>query len=325
MSNSFLELLTLLADGKFHSGSAMGSSLGVSCTTVWKYVQKLLVQGISIESVKGKGYRLVGGLQLLDESLIRSGVKDDVIADLGAIDVLMETDSTNDVAMSYDALALSKGYVCLAEYQKAGRGRRGRHWVSPIGHNIYMSLAWQFEQSITGLESLSLSVGVIVAEVLENIGLEGVQLKWPNDILLHGRKLGGILLEMSGNPSEVCKVVIGIGINVRMLNEVSIDQPWACIEEAVAPISRNQLVACLINQMVEMLRQFHNKGFAFYKDNWEKYDAYYGAFIVVTSGNNRQEGIAQGVFDNGALRLQVGGTELTIYDGEVSIRLKHAS
>jgi BirA family biotin operon repressor/biotin-[acetyl-CoA-carboxylase] ligase len=258
---------------------------------------------------------------MLSHEKITRGLEVLAVAELSAVDVLLETASTNAVAAFHVFSSESKGYACLAEYQQAGRGRRGRQWVSPFGHNIYLSVVWQFDEGVAQLEGLSLAVGVVVANVLSSFGLSGAQLKWPNDILLQGRKLGGVLLEMSGDPAGVCRVVVGIGLNVRMPADAAIDQPWASIAEQLPNISRNQLAAELLNQLVAMLSNFHLTGFPAYREAWKGLDAYEGRSVVVTSGERALEGVAAGVCDNGALRLQVGDEEHTIYGGEVSLRL----
>lgn len=314
-------LLELLSDGKFHSGSAIGAALGVSRTAVWKHIQRLSDMGLSIESVKGKGYRLDNGIELLLPARIGALLDESTQAACGEIDVLMDTDSTNSVAMSRAVQGEANGYVCLAEYQQAGRGRRGRQWLSPFGHNIYLSLVWEFDGGASRLEGLSLAVGVIIAQELAALGLQGLSLKWPNDILLQQRKLGGILLEMSGDPAGLCQVVIGIGLNIRMPDDMDIDQPWAAITQQLPQVSRNAVVAQLLNALIPMLAQFSRTGFAPYRQIWEGFDAYQGQKVRVISASRQQEGVAQGVYENGALRLVVNGESQAIYGGEVSLRI----
>lgn len=321
MNNSFPVLLALLSDGKFHSGSAIGLALGVSRTAVWKHLQQLADMGLPVESLKGKGYRLDGGIELLSLETIKSLLCASVIETCKNIDVLMDTDSTNSVAMLRAATGGARGYVCLSEYQRTGRGRRGRQWVSPFGHNIYLSLVWEFDGGASQLEGLSLAVGVVIAQVLQSLGLEGLSLKWPNDILLNKRKLGGILLEMSGDPAGICQVVIGIGLNVRMDSVVNIDQSWAAITQQLPDISRNNVVAQLLNALIPMLKTFSQVGFGAYRHDWECFDAYRGQAVRIISTSREQEGIAQGVYDNGALRLISQGQEQAIYGGEVSLRV----
>ena len=325
MNSSFPVLLALLSDGEFHSGSTIGLALGVSRTAVWKHLQRLAEMGLSVESLKGKGYRLEGGIELLSLEKIKYFLDASVIERCGDIDVLMDVDSTNSVAMLRAAKGNAGGYVCLSEYQRAGRGRRGRQWVSPFGHNIYLSLVWEFDGGASQLEGLSLAVGVVIAKVLESLGLKELSLKWPNDVLLKKRKLGGILLEMSGDPAGLCQVVIGVGLNVRMSSTVDIDQPWAAITQQLPEVSRNDVVAQLLNALIPMLIQFSQVGFAAYKNGWESFDAYQGQKVRIISTSCEQEGIALGVYDNGALRLLSEGQEQAIYGGEVSLRMSNDS
>ena len=202
--NKFIHaLLAILADGAFHSGTALGKQTGRTRTAVWKAIQSLQAHGIDIYSVHGKGYRLNSSVELLEremifESLTKAGCKR-----LQNLEVHYELDSTNarllDVAKdTYVTDDHKKGYACLAERQIAGRGRRGRQWVSPFGGNIYCSLLWRFPMSVSQLGGLSLAMAVAVIRSLNEIGFEAADVKWPNDILVNGRKLAGILLELSG-------------------------------------------------------------------------------------------------------------------------------
>ncbi len=316
------DVLMLLADGEFHSGTAIGDVMGVSRTAVWKHLQKLADIGLSIESVKGRGYRLKGGLKLLNKDYIESLLDADVRNAVSNLDLRMQTESTNDVAMTHVNEGGESGYICLAEYQQSGRGRRGRRWVSPFGHNIYLSLVWEFDGGVSQLEGLSLAVGVAVATVLNAAGLTDVSLKWPNDILLESRKLGGVLLEMSGDPTGVCKVVVGVGLNVHMASDVAVDQPWSAMSQQLPEVSRNQLVANLINHLVTLLEGFGQQGFQYYRASWETMDAYRNQTVQIISGDTVVEGVAIGVYDNGALRLMVDGKEKAIHGGEVSLRVK---
>lgn len=314
------KLLSLLSDGEFHSGTSVGQVMGVTRTAVWKHLQKLADMGLLVESVKGKGYRVEGGIELLSKEAITQSLREDVKGKLRCLDVFLDVKSTNDIAMNRALVEGSAGYVCLAEYQSAGRGRRGREWVSPFGHNIYLSLVWEFSGGVNQLEGLSLAVGVSVSRVLTKMGLSGVSLKWPNDVLLNGKKLGGILLEMTGDPSGICRVVVGVGLNVRMEPNVAIDQPWAAISEELPDISKNRLVSSLLNDLLPVMHDYHVLGFQSYKDEWGSFDAYKGLQVRVISGQNSLEGKAQGVDDTGALLLQGDGWKKAIYGGEVSLR-----
>lgn len=316
-------LYRLLADGQFHSGEALGGALGVSRAAVWKYVQQAAESGIQIESVKGKGYRIPGGLDLLDAAKIRDALLPMVRARLGVIETYEELGSTNSVALQRAQLQPSHGYVCLAEWQTAGRGRRGRSWSSAPASSLCLSLVWEFSGGAAALEGLSLVVGLAVQRALEALGAEGVGLKWPNDLYWGGRKLGGILLEMTGDASGPCQVVIGIGINVQMteVQSVGIDQPWVALSEVLggAP-GRSLLAAGVLEQVVRHLVDFVDRGFDEFREAWESRDILRGAYVTVSLGDGVLEGVSLGVNAQGALRVLVDGLERVFYAGEVSLR-----
>lgn len=312
------ELIQVLSDGNFHSGQSLGDLLGVSRTAVWKHLRKLESYGLVLESVKGLGYRIPGGLELLDISAINSAIAGTAKNRLTRLALLAEIDSTN----SYIAALGDQGHgvVCLAERQTGGRGRRGKTWVSPYGKNIYMSLGWSFEGGAAALEGLSLAVGIAVRRAFD--GNDDLKLKWPNDILFDNRKLAGILLEMTGDPSGLCHLVIGIGVNVGMLgeNQADIDQPWADAKE-ICPFSRNDLVARILNHIVPLLEDFGRGGFGQYLDEWHRHDACLGKPVTLITPAMSVEGIAMGVAANGAIRIRSHEGEREYSGGEISLRL----
>lgn len=186
-----LTLISLLADGEFHSGEQLGEKLGMSRAAINKHVQTLRDWGVDVFTVPGKGYSLPEPIQLLDSSLIHSQL------DGGNITVLPVIDSTNQYLM--DRISqLESGDACVAEYQQAGRGRRGRKWFSPFGANLYLSMFWRLEQGPAAAIGLSLVIGIVMAEVLRDLGADKVRVKWPNDLYLLDRKLAGILVELTG-------------------------------------------------------------------------------------------------------------------------------
>ena len=157
-------LLPLLADGEFHSGQDLAEAMGVSRTAVWKQVNRLVNDSVlAIESVKGKGYRIPGGIDLLDAAQVKAGLDARASALMGRLEILDTVDSTNAHLMRLAEQDGLTGLVCTAEQQSAGRGRRGRQWVSPYASNLYLSLLWEFTQGAAALEGLSLAVGVAVA------------------------------------------------------------------------------------------------------------------------------------------------------------------
>ncbi len=317
-------ILILLADGQFHSGEELGLLLGVSRAAVWKHLQKLESLGIKVHSTKGRGYCIEGGLDLLDKQTICSLAHCVEEQEL-RLDVFSSIDSTNAYLLGLPDAAR---HICLAEMQTAGRGRRGRPWVSPYAQNVYLSLGWGFDGGIAGLSGLSLAVGVAIVHSLQKQGLEGIELKWPNDVLCDGKKLAGILVEMVGDPSGYCQVVIGIGVNVSMseLAAENIDQPWIDLRSIAAKqhtstVSRNYLVAALISGVTELLVNYPLVGFMAYQQRWELLNAYANQHVTLHNGNQSVTGLMLGVTVEGALRLQTERGVEVFHGGELSLRI----
>ncbi len=322
---SLNQLLAILADGQFHSGEELGQRLGVSRSAVWKQLKKLQALELDHYSVKGRGYRIPGGLNLLNTELFRQQLLPAVAAALQSIDLQLSTDSTNRQAMAAIQQGKRHGALYLAERQTAGRGRRGRVWVSPFARNLYFSLTWTFTDGAAALEGLSLAVGLAIARGLEASGLSGVRLKWPNDVLLDGHKLAGILLEVTGDAAGLCQVVIGVGVNVSMPAGAaeSIDQPWTDAERVLGQaLDRNRLLALIINQLLPMLEQFSKRGFAPFRDDWLCRDAFADQPICLQTQSLTIDGIERGVDDNGALLIETAQGLRAFHGGELSLRLR---
>ncbi|MEH6583212.1 MAG: bifunctional biotin--[acetyl-CoA-carboxylase] ligase/biotin operon repressor BirA [Halioglobus sp.] len=319
-------LLPLLANGEYHSGQALAEALGVSRTAVWKQLNKLEVLGLEIESVKGRGYRIPGGVDLMDGQRVRQALSPESAGLLSELDVREVIDSTNMEALRRIQAGAGAGLVCTAEQQTAGRGRRGRQWVSPFARNLYFSVVWEFTQGAAALEGLSLAVGVAVARALKSSGLPEVQLKWPNDLLFEGAKLGGVLLEMVGDATGSCQVVIGVGLNVTMPREAAadIDQAWTDVStlagQGAAP-GRNALLSALLSELLPLLDQFETTGFRPFRDEWMALDAHGGQAVILSTAADQQGGIARGVDERGALLLETTLGVQTIYGGEISLRV----
>lgn len=316
-------LLEILADGKFHSGQEIGEALGVSRSAIWKQIRKLESFGLEIYSVKGRGYRLPGGIELLDDMEISLALSDEVARELRQINLSLTSKSTNKTALEASQKEDAHGRVYLTEQQTAGRGRRGREWVSPFGCNLYSSLVWRFNEGAAGLDGLSLLVGLALAEALDEMLPQPVELKWPNDVLAGGRKLAGILLEVTGDPSANCQVVIGLGVNVAMpkLPQDQIDQPWTdLVTLAGKQVSRNAVLAAFLNKMVPMLGQFAKQGFEPFKARWLQYHAYDDQAVALTVGSKSVQGVCKGVDEHGALILETDEGIKTFHGGEVSLR-----
>lgn len=317
------ELLRLLSGGEFVSGQQIADTLGVSRTAVWKQLNRLGELGLDLESARGRGYRIPGGLDLLDRDAVIAAMSDEARQLLQELDLRDITSSTNAEAMARIAAGAGSGYVCTAEQQQAGRGRRGRSWVSPFGRNLYLSVVWEYSQGAAALEGLSLACGVAVARALAACDVPAVQLKWPNDILHDGAKLGGILLEMTGDPAGACQVVVGIGINVNMPRAQGIDQAWTDLARVCddRPPSRNELLGALLTELLLLLSGFEATGFAPWREAWCALDAFANAPVILHSGEKQLAGTARGVDARGALQLEtVAAGMQSVFGGELSMR-----
>lgn len=316
-------LLHKLSDGHFHSGEQMAQQLGVSRSAIWKQVQKLTALGVAIHRVPGRGYRLAQALELLSVDAIRAALTAPWQEKLALLTVF-SLPSTNGYLMNVHDTQWP--VACLAEHQSAGRGRRGRDWQSPLGGNLYLSLGWRFPALPPDFAALGLVVGVVVAQLLESLtGIAGIGLKWPNDLVARDAKLGGILLELAGEPSGPCRVVIGLGLNLRLPDTVDTGQ--AAIDLATLtgePLpTRNELAAWLLARLCEMLADYPQQGFRHWHPAWQRYDVLTGNPVAIESAGvtaDRLEGKVLGVAADGALRLATVDGERRFYSGDVSVR-----
>lgn len=319
-----LTLLRLLQDGRFHSGQALGAALGISRSAVWKQLQHLEAElSLPVYKVRGRGYRLARPLILLEaERLVEAGK-----APGWPVFIHENLDSTNAQAFRLLEQGVEAPFLVLAERQTSGRGRRGRRWVSPFADNLYYSLVRRVEGGARQLEGLSLVVGLAVLQTLRQLGVADAGLKWPNDVLVGGRKLAGILLELSGDPADVCHVVIGIGINANMTaDEEQIDQPWTSMaRELGVQIDRNALACRLNEQLQGYLARLRQSGFVALQAEWEAGHLWQGLPVLLTAGNRQIQGVVLGINEQGALRMSVEGAEQVFSGGELSLRLRNDS
>jgi BirA family biotin operon repressor/biotin-[acetyl-CoA-carboxylase] ligase len=319
------QIIRQLADGRFHSGEALAHAFGVSRAAVWKQLKLLQEQlQMDLHAVSGRGYRLVQPLELLDPQQILGGLSPEAHACINGLDVHDCVDSTNAHLMRLASEGAPSGRVCLAEQQTAGRGRRGREWVSPYGSNIYLSILWRYPLAPVQLSGLSLAAGVATVRALKRLGVKDIGLKWPNDILCQGRKLAGLLLEVAGESQGPSRVVLGLGLNTSLTDAQAqtIDQPW--IDLATVPggrkVSRNRLASELLDQLLMVLTAFESNGLAPLLDEWHEYDLYHGRAISLRMVNRSIEGVHQGIDQTGALLLAVNGKVQAYHAGEVSLR-----
>jgi len=318
-------LLRALADGRFHSGAALGEILGVGRSAVWKQVHALEAQGLDVHAVRGKGYQLAAPVELFDREAICAALNPESAGRLRGFEIFFEIDGTNHYLMERAAAGLQGPWLCLAESQSAGQGRRGRRWASPLGRNLYLSLLWRFELGAEALAGLSLVAGVAIAEALEGSGVEGVGLKWPNDLFHDERKLGGLLIELAGEASGPWDAVIGVGLNIDMCAPAAkdVDQPWTDLRTAAGRLpGRNRVAASIIDALMQAMPRFEARGFAPFKDAWERFDIARDRIVDLQVGSGGVErGRARGVGEHGALLLECKGRVRAVSSGEISLRI----
>lgn len=305
-------LLNKLADGAFHRSDDLCTALSMSKPALLEAIQQVRAQGLVIDSVPSRGYRLSGGAQWLVESRIKAALS----RSCPELSVSVEgvIDSTSRVLF---AQAGPTPCVLFAEAQTAGKGRRGRTWVSPAGHNIYMSVAAEFEAGVPG--ALSLAIGVAVARLLKRHGVQEIQLKWPNDLWVRGHKCGGILVDLLGQPQGACKVVAGLGLNLKTPQQqaIEIDQPWADLRSVGLPdtVSRNALASQSAKAVYQAMQQPFE-----WLAQFPAFDALMGQSVRVLGGQEVR-GIAQGIDEQGNLQVQtIDQGVVSVAQGEVSVR-----
>jgi BirA family biotin operon repressor/biotin-[acetyl-CoA-carboxylase] ligase len=318
-------LIELLADGGFHSGESLGRELGISRAAVWKHVQTLNDLGLDVHAVRGQGYRLTEAFEPLDTQRIGSYLNDSSAARIAALQVFRDIDSTSDhLKRNRASLSGDLFSVCVAEWQSAGRGRRGRRWVSPYGANLYLSMAAQINGAMLASGGLSLAVAVAVADALQACGVENAGLKWPNDIYYQGRKLAGILLDLAGESGGPYQVVVGVGINLKISARAAreIDQPWADLSQSGVSIDRNQLAGLIIERLIRTMDLFNEHGLQVFAKEWERLDLVSGRTVELHHEHEPMiKGVARGIDARGALLIEHDGTTRSYHAGEISIRL----
>lgn len=318
LSDKDRQLIRALGEEPVCSGNELAQRLGISRAGVWKAVRRLQSLGMEIHAVPGVGYRMAHRIELLDAAAIKHGLNAEAAARLGSMHVHEVVESTNTSLRQAGRAGAPSGSLCLAEMQTSGRGRLGRRWQSPFAGNIYLSLLWHFSSPAL-LEGLSLAVGTLLVRVLRAAGAAETALKWPNDIHWNGRKLGGILIELSGEAHGQCAVVVGIGLNCYLSSGsmAEIDQPAAALHQvpAVHALSRNRLVAELLNVLLPALADYESHGLAAYLDEWHSYHTFHGRAVRLERGDETVEGTVAGVTPAGLLLL----------DGEDGVRREYSS
>lgn len=319
---STLQLLDVLADGALHSGEALAQRFGISRAALAKRIAPLREWGVEVIAQPGAGYRLAAPLQRLDAGAIRAALARE--ARTTHLAVVTTTDSTNTQLLAADAS--HDPQALFAERQTAGRGRRGRAWVSPFGSNLYGSLAWSFAAWPASITTLPLAVAVAVARVIDAAGVPAVGIKWPNDLQVNGRKLAGILIEPRGEAGGACRVVVGVGLNVSMSGAQAgaVTQPWISLAEACAARGldapdRNTLAAALVSELTQALTHFAAHGFAPFAAEWKRRDVLQCQPVRV-EGAATLTGTARGIDADGGLIVETETGREIVHAGDVSVR-----
>lgn len=326
MSHLLFPILSILSDGKFHSGEAMAKHFKVSRVAIWHAIAEAEKLGVEVFSVRGKGYRLTQPLSLIEEEKIKLAIGE--MANWINVTVLDVIDSTNNYLKKAAANGHPHASCVATNIQTHGKGRRGRQWQSALGENLTFSFLWRFTKGASALSGLSLVVGIALIRSLKKMHVHQALLKWPNDILVQDdgvyKKLAGILIELQGDMDGQSAAIIGVGINLNLSKKqiAKIDQPAISIKQCTDDlIDPNAILAIMIRDLTEVLATFEASGFTSLRDEWASYDAFQDKVINITSGDgNTIQGRSQGVNDAGSLEV-VTDNGLKVYaSGEITIR-----
>jgi BirA family biotin operon repressor/biotin-[acetyl-CoA-carboxylase] ligase len=323
-------LLRQLSDGAFHSGEDLAATVGLTRARVSQLLKQAETAGLSLERVRGLGYRLTATPDFLDADEVRRALSDlakgNPFPPLD-IEVVDQINSTSTELLRRAQRRDIHGQVLAAEWQSAGRGRRGKQWTAVAGGSLTFSIGWRYEQGAGFLAGLSLAVGVAVVRALEAEGLAGVELKWPNDLVFKHLKVGGILVELNGDALGPSTVVVGVGLNVRLPAEIrrNIEQPvndlTTVAGRGAPPIDRNHLLARLSAELASTLEAYSRAGFPAFAVEWQHRHAYHGKPVkLLLPDGGSVKGTVAGVDSTGALVLADGPRRARFLSGEISLR-----
>jgi BirA family biotin operon repressor/biotin-[acetyl-CoA-carboxylase] ligase len=323
------QLLRHLADAEPISGEALARELGVTRAAVWKGVSKLKARGLGIEAIPGRGYRLDRPIDLLDRAVIEARLDERASRHVERIDLFTEIGSTNDHLLRTPETRANRMTVCLAEYQNAGRGRRGRGWTAPLGGGLCLSVGWRYAEMPGDISALSLAVGVVARRVIGALAGAEIALKWPNDLVYDDRKLGGILIEISAEAHGGCYIVAGLGLNVSVptaqLAAVS-DWPRGAVDLAGATggrqPARSELAAALIAGLAELFADYGTTGFAPYREEWSGAHMLDGREVCLIELSGESRGTVRGIDADGALILDTDSGRRRVVAGDISLRVE---
>uniref|UniRef100_UPI0040472860 bifunctional biotin--[acetyl-CoA-carboxylase] ligase/biotin operon repressor BirA n=1 Tax=Shewanella sp. TaxID=50422 RepID=UPI0040472860 len=305
------QILACLSHKVFVSGEVIAQSLSLSRAAINQHIDALKDYGVEIYSVKGKGYKLASAISLLNETELVNNIENRCF-------YFDEIHSTNTFMLEH-ASELKSGDVCVAEFQSAGRGRRGRKWLSPYGHHIYASLFWRLNKDISHASGLSLVVGCSIVKTLQDLGVEGLGVKWPNDIYLDHKKLAGILIELRQHSDVKTELIIGFGINMSMSVEQGdlIDQPWSDLSVMANMPDKTDLLIKLHQQIKRDLVMFEQHGLELFLDRWNQNDLFINREITLLMAPNSVTGTCRGIDKNGAILLENEQGVAAVVGGEI--------
>jgi BirA family biotin operon repressor/biotin-[acetyl-CoA-carboxylase] ligase len=322
-------VFAIVADGQFHSGEDLADALGVSRGAVWKAVKSLRDLGATVHAVRNRGYRLAKSSEALAVAPILASLSDSMRGRVKSLDVAWSVDSTNTVLLARPSPPNGSSEVMLAEYQTAGRGRRGKPWVAPPGGSICMSFSWNFRDVPEDLGSLGLVIGVCELRALRALGVTHAKLKWPNDLLVEDKKLGGILIELRAESDGPAYVVVGVGVNVALgapllakIAETGIE-PTDLVTAGLERPSRNAVAGTILDACLQGLLEFEREGLRPFLEDWQDADALRGRMVDVRGATGDvARGLARGVDLHGALLVETADEGLKKFvSGEVSVRV----
>ena len=315
-------ILRALSHQHFVSGANLASAFNVSRSAISDALMEATEQGIEIFKLTRRGYRLAVPLDLLDLDVVRRHLGE--ATRRVDIDIVETIISTNSELAQRAAAGAPSGTCIAAEIQTSGRGRRGRNWKSGLATSLTFSVLWRFERGAAQLGGLPLVVGLAIVRALHSTGVSATCVKWPNDIVLDGKKLGGVLIETQGDMLGPTAVVIGIGLNVRLREALSasIDQAVTDVQSQLAStISRSVLLATVLQELVLILEQFSSTGFASFRHEWIACHALHDRVIrVMREQDDAFDAVVRDVAPDGSLIVDRGGQRMVLSSAEISVR-----
>ncbi|HLD09842.1 MAG TPA: biotin--[acetyl-CoA-carboxylase] ligase [Methylophilaceae bacterium] len=322
MNNLTFPILRLLADGRFHSGEAIAQHFNVSRTTVWSALQEAEALGVEIFSVRGRGYKLPEAITLLDRDAVLKAIGEERA--WFNLELHDQLESTNSYLMKQASSGAAHATCVAASLQTRGKGRRGRAWQAGLGSSLTFSLLWRFQTGAAALSGLSLAVGIALIRALHTIGVSAAKLKWPNDVLVNQEKLAGILIELQGDMEGPSTAVIGIGINLRLPENLKqhIDQAAIDLETVTPqPVNSSEFLGLLLKNLANVLSEFENNGFESLREEWMRHHAYQGQTVSLSLPDGREmQGVVNSIAPDGVLLVETNAGMQRFSAGEISLR-----